>query len=231
MKKSEKFIQRLKRVRKDFPELSEDAYLLVECISSLLENQDVESMDPSFLFSCVDKIREQLIKSEYDQDRRVIGSMIYIPHVIEQVADPLFSARFKKIWDSVYGPYRFSLTEEYPEHVKAAVEWWGNCILSKTQKEITDRKREIFQYFLADGIIRGLFISSSLPEQKSCDLVVDDEPCYILYSAGRRIGLKRNTDYPFHTTMHITPSSVSVEDLTGEKIIWQEKPFHQEKQK
>ncbi|MBQ6134966.1 MAG: hypothetical protein IJI60_01445 [Bacilli bacterium] len=95
--------------------------------------------------------------------------------------------------------------------------------------EVTDREEEMFRYFLAKGIMKKMFISSQLPEDKSYDLFVEDQPCYTLYGAGAVFGLKRR-DYPYHTSMHITPSVVTVRDLTGEEIIWQ-RPLLQEGKK
>ena len=231
MKKSEKFIQKLKRVAMDFPEVEDEVYLLMEHISSLLEEKRLDTVDPGTLFSCVDGVRKELAKSEYDPDRKIMGSMIYIPYIIERIADSAFSERFQELWDATYGPYRVSLEEGYADHVQAAVDWWTEKLQSRSSRDVTDREEEMFQYFLAKGIMKKMFISSQLPEDKSCDLFVEDEPCHTLYSAGTVFGLRRGRDYPYHTSMHITSSFVTVRDLHGEEIIWQRPVLCKEKQK
>lgn len=238
--------QKFANARTMCPGMSDDAYALTDYISLVVQDNVV----PQGLALCMTLIQDDLQKNrngfrsneplpEYLSNNRnkVIAQMVYIPQVVDAIADEKFADEFRKICSEFLGfntPKRVAVDGDiqYPENIMAAVDWWANAIqspnldngtnidpfflmmISGNKKEFSKEEIKAFKDSLASGI------SKELESYGRCSLSVDYQPCEILSRAGKKIGLG-GLDYPVKTKMRISNQVVEVEEGYGaSKIIW-----------
>ena len=240
--------QKFAEAREKCPGMSDDVYALTDYISSVAN----DSLVPSGLSLCLALIMDDLQKGrngfrqneplpEYLNNRKeqIITQMVYIPQVVDAVADEKFAEEFRKICNDVFGfnpPKRVNANTDpqYPENVRAAVDWWGNAVqspkfdnggdmnpflmmmLSGNRSGHSEEEMKIFKDSLAKDIL------VELQKYGRCSLSVDYHPCEILYRAGEKIGLDDTTGYPWKTWMDISEEAVEVLEGYGapRKTIW-----------
>ena len=240
--------QKFADAREKCPGMSDDVYAITDYIS-LVAN---DSLVPSGLSLCLALIMDDLQKGrngfknsaplpDYLNNRReqIIAQMVYIPQVVDAIADEEFAEEFRKVCSAVFGfnpPKRVNVTidSQYPENVRVAVDWWGNAIqspkldngadinpilmmlLSKNSRSYSEEEIKVFKDSLAKDIL------DELQNYGYCSLSVDYSPCEILYRAGEKIGLDGMTGYPWKTMMNISEDIVEVSEGYGapRKTIW-----------
>ena len=240
--------QKFAEAREKCPGMSDDVYALTDYIS-LVAN---DSLVPAGLSVCLALIMDDLQTGrngfgqneplpEYLSNRKeqIITQMVYIPQVVDAIADKEFAEEFREICKDVFGfnpPKRVNANTDsyYPENVRAAVDWWGNAVqspkldnggdmnpvlmmmLSGKQSGHSEEKMKIFKDSLAKDIL------VELQKYGRCSLSVDYHPCEILYRAGEKIGLDDMTGYPWKTWMDISEEAVVVSEGYGapRKTIW-----------
>jgi hypothetical protein len=240
--------QKFAEAREKCPGMSDDVYALTDYISLVVN----DSLVPAGLSVCLALIMDDLQKGrngfgqneplpEYLNNRKeqIIAQMVYIPQVVDAIADEKFAEEFREICKDVFGfnpPKRVKATtdSQYPENVRAAVDWWGNAVqspkldnggdidpvlmmmLSGKQRGHSEEEMKIFKDSLAKDIL------VELQKYGRCSLSVDYHPCEILYRAGEKIGLDNMTGYPWKTWMDISEEAVEVLEGYGapRKTIW-----------
>ena len=241
--------QKFAEAREKCPGMSDDIYALTDYIS-LVAN---DNLVPQGLAVCLVCIMDDLQKGrngfspnneplpEYLNIRKdqIIAQMVYIPQVVDAIADEQFAEDFRKICKEIFNidtPKRVNvnINSQYPENVRAAVDWWANAIqspvldngsdinpflmmfLSGSKNGHSEEEIKVFKDCLANDIL------IELQERGRCGLSVDYHPCQILANAGSKIGLNGISDYPWKTWMDITEDVVVVlENGSRErKIIW-----------
>lgn len=240
--------QKFAEAREKCPGMSDDVYALTDYISSVAN----DSLVPSGLSMCLALIMDDLQKGrngfrqneplpKYLNNRReqIITQMVYIPQVVDAIADEKFAEEFRKICNDAFGfnpPKRVnaSTDSQYPEYVRAAVDWWGNAVqspkfdnggdmnpflmmmLSGNRSGHSEEEMKIFKDSLAKDIL------VELQKYGRCSLSVDYHPCEILSRAGEKIGLDDMTSFPWKTWMNISDEIVEVSEGYGapRKTIW-----------
>lgn len=235
--------QKFKNVRNDIPGLSEDLYLLTDYISSVVNYTSVPSGLVICLLTVIDDInkgRNGLFGSEFpeilkERKEQVLQQVVYIPQIVDEIADKEFASEFRKIYDEIFEVKSnvhidTKVENEYPENILVAIEWWANAIQAprytsevpsfvamfamQGRPQRTAEEINTFKNILANGIME------ELNKRKRCNLSVDYHPCEILMEAGNAIGLDDMLDYPFKTAMDITANEVSVYSQAGRSVLW-----------
>ena len=234
--------------RTSCPGMSEEVYALTDYISEVSNDELI----PEGLVMTMALVMDDLQKNrngfqdckpllEYLSKRReqVIGQIAYIPQIVDAIADEEFAKEFREVFKEIFGynpPKRVNVESEvqYPENVRAAVDWWANAIQSpkfdngesinafitmmlySSQKGISEEDLKTFKDTLALDII------AELQRNGRCTLSVDYNPCAILANAGNEIGLNDMTSFPWKTWMNITEQEVEVSEGYGApmKTIW-----------
>lgn len=234
--------------RTSCPGMSDDVYLLTDYISEVAN----DTLVPAGLALCLALVSDDLQKGrngfqeckplpEYISKRReqAMAQIAYIPQIVDAIADEEFAKEFREIFKEIFGynpPKRVNAESEvqYPENVRAAVDWWANAIQSpkfdngdsmnsfitmmlySSQKGISEEDLITFKDTLALDII------AELQRDGRCVLSVDYHPCAILANAGSKIGLNDMTSFPWKTWMNITEQEVEVSEGYGApmKTIW-----------
>ena len=239
--------EKLSKIREYCVGMSEDVYAITDHMADIAE----ESFTPEGLVSCLlaakENIKNQrnglspegIAMSRYLRDNkyRVLKSIIYIPQVIDEIAESEFAEEFRRICNEEYGfnpPKRFyeKLDEIYPKYVRVAVDWWCNEMFWKRFKntgtylnsimiDTSDSKQysaeeiKLFKNSLADEIFKHM------QEYSSCNIEVDFFPCSLLAKAGEKIGISPQIGYPWKTYMMISSDGVYASSRQeGYKTLW-----------
>lgn len=241
--------EKLSRSREVCPGLSDEVYALADYMSKSANDElNPEGMSMC-LFLCLDDIKkgrngfacaesEELPEFLIKHKAQVLSQAVYIPQIIDAIADEDFANEFRKICKEVlhFDPPRrdekYNLSAdiegEYPEYVRAAVNWWANAIVNpkfdngdnsmaggmaflmammvSKKSSISKDQIDIFKKELADIIVEQME-SSYCGE---CQLGVDYHPDMLLYSAAQKAGINDDMGFPWKTNMRISKEQVSV---------------------
>ena len=231
--------EKLSKIREYCVGMSEDVYAITDHMSDIAE----ETFTPEGLACCLlvakENIKSQrnglspdgVAMSRYlrENKSRVLKSIIYIPQVIDEIAEPEFAEEFRRICEKEYGfnpPKRIyvKLDEIYPKYVRVAVDWWCNEMFCKQFKNIgiynnsiqySAEEMKLFKSSLAEEIVQHM------QKYNSCNIDVDFFPCNMLAKAGEKIGISPQIGYPWKTYMMITSNGVYVSNRQeGYKTLW-----------
>lgn len=231
-------------VRNVLPGMSEDLYHLTDYIGSVANS----TLVPSGLVVCILTVMDDIEKGKkgifgdgefpkvlIERKKEVLEQILYIPQVVDVIADEEFALEFRQVFDEIF-EVKSNLhvdakeEEEYPENVSAAIEWWANAIqaprytsevpsfvsmfVMKGRPQRTEEEIKLFKSTLAENIIKELEVIGR------CNISVDYRPCQVLALAGEKIGLDDTLDYPFKTTMEINKNEVIVYSQSGKSVLW-----------
>lgn len=240
--------EKFKQARTTCPGMSEEIYLITDHLSNIANNELI----PSGLALCI-----ALLMSDIDNGKSgfstelpeifitkkniLLREMVYIPQIVDAIASEEFATEFRNICKDILGfnpPKRVNaqINEEYPNYIKAAIDWWADAIQSpkfdngtdinpllmlftQVSNSFTEEQIKLFKETLAKGI------EEKMENFGSCTIDVDYHPCEILAIAGQKIGV-RPMGYPFKTYMYITQEKVEVSAGYGSsyKTIWAKEP-------
>ena len=241
--------EKLENARELCPGMSKDFYLLTDYMS---ENTNDELVPRGIVMLSV-CVRDDLEKGrngfgkdfpeELAQRRNFVKDEVqWIPQLVDAIADEEFAEEFRMHWKECFGsvpPKRVNtkaveMDTQYPEYIKAAIDWWANAIVSPkfdngealpaffsflmagAAKEYTPAEIKTFKEALANGIL------DEMSKHSRCTLDVDYHPCRVLASAGNLIGVPDMTGYPCKTYMSVSEKEVSVCAGYGasREVIW-----------
>lgn len=235
---------KFKSVRQVLPGMSDDLYHLTDYISNVANYTLVPSGLMVCLLTVMDDIKKgrcRFLKADefpqvlIERKKEVLEQVIYIPQVVDAIADKEFADEFRHVFDEILEVksnvhVETEKVEEYPKNVLVATEWWANAIQAprytsevpsyvaifamKGRPQRTEEEITTFKSILANGIME------ELNNRGRCNVSVDYHPCDILREAGNAIGLDDFLDYPFKTTMEITANEVSVYSQSGRNVLW-----------
>lgn len=234
--------EKLSKSRELCKGMSKEVYALADYISKVSPNIN----DPSELalrFSIVfEDIQneENRLSNKADESKElfeylvankeeVLNQAVYIPQVIDVIAEEEFARDFRKICKSKFGfnpPKRFNveLGEEYPKYIKVAVDWWTNVIINpkidngiglsnksfalavNLSRSYTKEEIKTFKESLADNIVK------LMEKNKKCKLSVSHCPCHALAIAGEKIGIDNMIGYPWMTYMKISENEIAISE-------------------
>lgn len=235
--------EKLSKSREMCAGMSEDVYALTDYMSKVANDTLVPQGLALCLALVLDDIQKgrngfacaeskELPKYLVEHKNQVLNQAVYIPQVIDAIADKEFAEEFRAICEETFGfnpPKRVNaeLKGEYPEYVKVAVDWWANAVAApkldnggdmpsflftmaaNSGKTHSEEEIAIFKATLAEEIIK------SMERRNSCELSVDYHPCCSLAMAGDKIGIDSMMGYPWKTYMRITESEVKVSSGYG----------------
>lgn len=184
---------------------------------------------------------EEIFKKLCTNHHQIISQIQYIPQVVDMIADDKFVRKFReycKVEAGINPPVvrRFENSDDYPEYVEVAANWWTlaiqspkldigepdfseyMAILSKTGSVrfsmVTDSDLESFhrelEYVIYDSVLRN----------GSCRLYVDYEPMLELAKAAKVINKKSLVTFPFKTCMDVEEDMIYVRTCSGRKKIY-----------
>jgi hypothetical protein len=243
---------KLANARKLCPGMSKDFYLLTDYMS-MNSKDELNPMDVGMLvFLIQDDLEKgrrgfnpgpkELPKELMERRKFVKNEIVWVPQLIDAIADDEFATEFRSIWGQFFGPVppkrintaAVNTDETYPEYVKVAIDWWANAIQSpkmdngldipmkfsfamvRAVKEYTPEEIKIFKEALAKGIF------DDMEKFGRCHIGVDYGPMGSLSIAGQLIGIDSSMGYPIKTYMFITEKEVTVRagDGAETEVIW-----------
>ena len=242
--------EKLANARELCPGMSRDFYILTDYMSENT-NDELVPMGMMMLSVCVQNDIEtgrngfgQDFPEELAQRRNFVKDEIqWLPQLVAAIADDEVATEFRMHWKECFGtvpPKRVDTKAvetdtQYPDYVKAAIDWWANAIVSPkfdngealppmlaflmagAAKEYTPAEIKTFKEALAKGI------QDEMSKFGRCNLSVDYHPCRVLASAGNLIGVNDMTGYPCKTSMYVSEEEVCVSAGYGapREVIWQ----------
>jgi len=230
--------EKLSNARELCPGMSEEIYAITDYMATVAN----ESLVPQGLAVCLFLVKYDIQngKSGFatgrnaelpqylrDNKNQVLRQLVYIPQVIDEIAEPDFAKAFRDICKVILDidpPKRVKVDwdKEFPEYVKVAVDWWANAVaspkldngenlpvglmtlISRTGKRYSKDEMKIFKNTLAERIVERL------EYDEICYLHVDYRPCALLEEAGSKIGIDSMMGYPWKTRMEISKRKVEV---------------------
>lgn len=236
--------KKLSEVRKTCLGMSEEVYAMIDYMSEIANDELV----PTGLAMClamamydIEQGKNSMNGTELPEyllshKEQVLRQAVYVPQVIDEIADADFADEFRNLCKQVFNfdpPKRVNanLEGDYPEHIKVAVDWWANALASPKYDAAlppnpkmegafimaansgamhSEEEILVFKTTLAEGI------KKELEEQYRCDVSVDYRPNDLLSLAGEKLGLDSLLGYPWRTFMEITESRITV---NGD-VIW-----------
>lgn len=250
--------EKLSKSRESCPGLSEDVYALTDYMAKVandelvpngmlmllvLSLEDIRREENGFAGAESKEIPEYLIKHK----TQVLTQAVYVPQVIDAIADEDFANEFREICKDVlkfdppkrYGKYdqNADIDGDYPEYVKVAVNWWANAIVNpkfdngdndmngamaiilamKVNSKRSITKEQIDIFKKELADIIVAQMESSLNEE--CRLGVDYHPDMLLCKAAQKAGINDDMGFPWKTTMCINKNKVYV--AVGSGASWE----------
>ncbi len=223
--------EKLMSARVCCPGFSNDMYALTDRVACVVEN-DAKPFDlVSFLV-----LLESLL---YDSKQyNILDQVELFPQVVDMITDENYSREFRTYFRTIFGKEPQSMrkskssTNEYPEYVMVAVNWWANilssdnnifpgvnntsllALMNNLSKKDNAKDMTLFKEALAEAIMNKMSTSDI------CRLEVDYSPCKILREAGDKVGLSEFS-YPFKTFMAIRVDEVVVTRNGKQEILYQ----------
>ena len=249
--------EKLSKSREACPGLGEEVYALTDYMSKVandelvphgmvillvLSMEDIKKGRNSFARAESKEIPEYLTNNK----TQVLAQAVYVPQVIDAIADEDFAIEFRKICKHVlqFDPpkrdqkydLKADLDGEYPECVKVAVNWWANAIVNPKFDSGDDRTNNGMSFLMTmvvnskksitkeqiDNFKKELAnaivekINSSTNGE--CYLNVDYDPDVLLSTAAKNAGMS-STEFPWKTSMTVSKNAVSV--LAGYTATWE----------
>lgn len=252
--------EKLSKSRERCPGLSEELYALTDYMAKTANDELVPQGMAMCLLLSMDDIRKERYsflcgvefkeKLEYltTHKEQVFEQAIYVPQVIDAIADKDFSNEFRRIckemlnFDSPQRDEKFNENEEidnnYPDYVHIAVNWWANVLVSpKFGKDdianegmaflmtsVANSKNSISKEQLSvfkEELAQLIVAKMKSSLSEDCNLSVTYNPDKLLFTAARKAGISVMS-FPWKTNMHISKEVVSVltESVIGRKTLW-----------
>lgn len=251
--------EKLSKSREMCPGLSEEVYALADYMSKSANDElipvgmamclvlcidDIKKGRNGFAFAESNELPEYLIKHK----TQVLAQAVYIPQIIDAIADEDFANEFRKICKEQlhFDPPRrdekynqnADIEGDYPEYVKVAVNWWANAIVNPKFDNGDDSMTGGISLMMAMMVSSknsitaeqiGTFkkeLANTIVEQiessyyGECRLSVDYHPDMLLYSAAQKAGINDDMGFPWKTNMSISKEKVSVS--AGYAAPWEE---------
>ena len=250
--------KKLSKSREMCPGLSEEVYALTdymavvanECLVPIglaivltMALEDVKRETNGFS----NAIQKEKFKYLVEHRTQVLAQAVYVPQIIDAIADEDYAKEFRTICKEVLGfdtPKRtekYNLNAEldgdYPEYVKVAVNWWANAISNPKFDKGDDRssgtmaflsrmmvncKKSISQKQL--NIFKKELANLIVTQMKQswsgeCTISVDYNPDEILSSAAQKAGLDTGFGFPWKTGMRISQNKVTAS--AGRRGAWE----------
>lgn len=216
----------LNKARELCPGMSEVDYLFAERIASSIQDEIVPE---GFSIIVAETLYDLKNQSKQEDDKvpaeEYLNNAQFILQILDAVADKNFTEEVRKLCREAYRWKTPHMTiikdeEEFPENVKAAIDWWSARIqrqggtvaagpfrLPAIVHEFTENEMRTFRSTLAHGIMDGL------DKFGSVNLVVDYKPCSAeLISAARAAGFEDSAIFffPSKTKMNVRKNCVEV---------------------
>lgn len=243
--------EKLSKSREMCPGLSEEVYALTDYMAKVATNdrlvppddmvmllalsmEDIKRGENGFAVAESKEIPEYLIEHK----TQVLAQAVYVPQVIDAIADEDFANEFREICKEVLNfdpPKRdekydqnADIEGDYPEYVKVAVNWWANAIanpkfdngddsiaggMALLLTMMVNSKSSIGKEQI--GIFKKELAEIIVAQMKSswngeCCLGVDYHPDMLLYNAAQKAGINDDMGFPWKTNMCISKDKVSV---------------------
>lgn len=250
--------EKLSKSRETCPGLSEELYALTDYMSKVandelvphgmvillvLSMEDIKKGRNGFARAESKEIPEYLTNNK----TQVLAQAVYIPQVIDAIADEEFAIEFRKICKEVlqfdppkreekYDP-NADIDGDYPEYVKVAVNWWANAIVNPKfdngdpnatsgmafiMAMMVNSKKSITKEQI-DLFKKELanIIAEEIESSRNgeCYLSVDYDPDMLLRTAATNAGIDSSMGFPWKTSMSISKNTVCV--LAGYAAPWE----------
>lgn len=242
--------EELSKAREKCVGMSEEVYAVTDYMSTVAS----DSLYPEGLAICLALVMDDIQRGKSgfatcpnmelpqylrEHKNQVLDQMPYVLQVIDEIAEPEFADEVRSICKQVlnWNPskrVKVDLDDDYPEYIKAAVDWWATAIsspkhdngvdmpymlmqiISGSGKSYSEDEMRLFKTTLAEGIIH------EVKEYGKCTLGVDYQPCCLLFEAGEKMGVSSVAGWPWKTTMFIDENEVRVSAGygAGYKTLW-----------
>lgn len=242
--------EKLSKSRMMCPGLSEEVYALADYMSNVANDELVPQGMAMCLALCMENIRrgkssfsckesKEITKYLTNHKTQVLAQAVYIPQIIDAIADEDFANEFREICKKVlhFDPPKRNekynqnadIVGEYPEYVKVAVNWWANAIVNPKFNNGDDSMDDEVAFLISMMFSSKNSISKEqidifkkvladiIVEQiessyyRECRLGVDYHPDMLLYSAAKKAGIDGAMGlFPWKTNMCIRKEKVSV---------------------
>ncbi len=240
--------EKLSMSREKCPGLSEEVYALADYMAKIANDTlepwgmvmylalsigDILRGENGFASGESKEIPECLSKHK----TQVWTQAVYIPQIIDAIADKDFAEEFRKICkdDLNFDPPKrdrkydqnADIVGDYPEYVKVAANWWANIIVNPKFDNGDDSNADGMAFLLTMMVNSKSSISKEqidifrkeladiiVEQMKSsrngeCNLDVDYEPDMLLHEAAHKAGID-DMGFPWKTSMVISKDKVSV---------------------
>lgn len=247
--------EKLSKSREMCPGLSNEVYALTDYMAKVT-NDTVMPREMATLLELVlrDISRGKNGFSEQEDEHfeylkknqtKIFEQAVYVPQIIDAIADKDFSNEFRRICEEELNfdlPKKGDIEGDYPDYVKAAVNWWADAIgdpkfdngdpeagafvaslamQENSKSSISKEQIELFKKELAQLVM----VKMDLLHNSQCYLEVDYHPDTSLYIAASKAGIDTRMRFPWKTQMIINKERVTVSagDAAPWKTIWKKK--------